>query len=421
MPGMQNPACRCLILLLLMLTALAVPGLATRAASAPVLSGLWEARVDYGAVQVPFRFGIAQSASGASGWFFNGAERVVSASGSFDSGHLLLEFPSYGRRLDAHLNADGTLSGTYGPSAEGSSLRVYPFFARPLRPGRTAPGGRVPSIDGLWIVAADSDKAGEKSWRLLTHQHGTELRAVIMRIDGDSGELTGDWQNGHFVLSHFDGARPLLIEVTPAADGTITVLLRNSNGTNVPLKGYRPELARSRGLADPADPATHTRLRDPDEPLRFSFPDLDGHLVSNTDVRFRNKVVIVDVAGSWCPNCHDEAPLLESLYRKYHARGLEVVTLSFEEPEQYANPVRLRAFVHDFGLEYTVLLAGTPEQLHDRLPQAIDLDAYPTTFFVGRDGRVKAVHAGFAAAATGPFHAELTREFTRTIERLLGE
>ena len=72
-------------------------------------------------------------------------------------------------------------------------------------------------------------------------------------------------------------------------------------------------------------------MKDPTEPFRFSFPDLSGKIVSNTDDRFRGKVVIVSISGSWCPNCHDEAPFLVELYRKYHGQGLEVVSLSFEE------------------------------------------------------------------------------------------
>lgn len=392
--------------------------LGTAAAEPPSLSGTWDARVDYGAVQIPFRFGISQTPAGVSGWFYNGDERIVSSGGSLEGGHLLLDFPAYGRRVDALLREDGSLAGTYGPAAAGSSLRVYPFSARPQQQHATGKG-RGPSIDGLWIVPADSEKGGEKSWRFIVLKSGAELRASILRVDGDTGALTGPWQDGHYVLSHFDGARPLLIEVTPNKDGTLTILLRNSSGTNATLTACRPEVARARGIPDPADPDQHTSVSDPAEPFRFSFPDLNGTVVSNTDARFRNKVVIIDVAGSWCPNCHDEAPLLESLYRKYRSRGLEVVTLSFEEPEQYANPVRLRAFVHDFGLDYTVLLAGTLDQLHERLPQAVNLDAYPTTFFIGRDGRVKAVHAGFAAAATGSFHARVEQEFTRTIEKLL--
>jgi hypothetical protein len=110
------------------------------------------------------------------------------------------------------------------------------------------------------------------------------------------------------------------------------------------------------------------------------------------------------------------------MYRKYHARGLEIVTLNFEDsPEQLANPIRLRAFIKDFGIQYIVLQAGTTQQLHDKLPQAVNLDAYPTTFFVGRDGLVRGAHAGFAAPATGEFNAELKKSFATTIEQLLGE
>jgi thiol-disulfide isomerase/thioredoxin len=398
-----------------------LPALRADAATpATPLTGLWDARVEYGAVQVPFKFGIEQTAHGAIGWFFNGDEKVVSDSGHFDAGHLVLEFPSYGRRVDAQLDAGGTLTGTYGPAAAGSSLRVYPFRAQRAPKSSVRPVGAVPSIEGLWIISAQSEKGSEKSWRFIVHQDGAHVRGAILRVDGDTGALTGDWQGGKFVLSHFDGARPLLIEVTPSGSNALTVLLRNSDGSNVPLGGYRSSDARARGIGDPADPATHTTVRNPNEPFQFSFPDLGGHVVSNTDQRFRGKVVVVDVAGSWCPNCHDEAPFLETLYRKYHARGLEIVTLSFEEPEQYANPTRLRAFVHDFGLDYTVLLAGTLDDMRAKLPQAVGLDAYPTTFFIGRDGLVKDVHAGFAAKATGEFNMQLKQEFTAQIEKLLG-
>ncbi len=125
--------------------------------------------------------------------------------------------------------------------------------------------------------------------------------------------------------------------------------------------------------------------------------------------------------GSWCPNCHDEAPFLEELYRTYRGQGLEIVALSFEEPEQLKDPTRLRAFIQRYGIDYTVLLGGEPAELKDKLPQAVNLNSWPTTFFLGRDGRVRSVHAGFAARASGEFHDSLRKEVTTTVERLLGE
>ena len=132
-------------------------------------------------------------------------------------------------------------------------------------------------------------------------------------------------------------------------------------------------------------------------------------------------MVLVNISGSWCPNCHDEAPFLVSLYRKYRAHGLEIVSLSFEQAAQLANPERLRAFIAEYGIGYTVLLAGEPKELADTVPQAVNLNSFPTTFILGREGRVRAVHAGFPSPGSGRFYEEAEREITGHVERLLAE
>jgi thiol-disulfide isomerase/thioredoxin len=162
-------------------------------------------------------------------------------------------------------------------------------------------------------------------------------------------------------------------------------------------------------------------MKDPTEALRFSFPDLEGRLVSNTDARFRGKVVIISITGSWCPNCHDEAPFLAELYRTYHQKGLEIVAFAFEEADQLKNPMRLRAFIKQYHIDYTVLLAGEPGQLNEKVPQAANLNSFPTSFFVGRDGLVKGAHAGFAGRASGSFHAQTKQKIIAEVEHLLGE
>jgi thiol-disulfide isomerase/thioredoxin len=394
----------------------------TTSAAVP-LSGLWDATVHVGVIDVPFQFGIAVKGDEASGWFFNGEQKIVSSAGSFKDGHLVLDFESYAKRLDARLGDDGKLDGVYAITAAGSTAAPLTFHAQRPSPKTAEAQGPVPSIAGLWLLPIPSStKSGEKAWRLIIRQSGPQVSAAILRVDGDTGALTGRWRDGKLLLSHFDGARPALIEVRASGSDTLQLTLHNSNGTDVPLSAYRQAEASAKGLPDAADPANHTGVRNPGEPLQFSFPDLSGHIVSNTDSRFRGKVLLIDISGSWCPNCHDEAPFLQAMYRKYHSRGLEIVTLNFEDsPEQLANPARLRAFIKDFGIQYIVLQAGTTQQLHDKLPQAVNLDAYPTTFFVGRDGLVRGAHAGFAAPATGDFSSQLKQSFAAKIEQLLAQ
>jgi len=174
---------------------------------------------------------------------------------------------------------------------------------------------------------------GESAWHFIVKQSGTSVSASILPVDGDTGTLSGSYRSGKFILSHFTGEWPFYLEATPLADGTLQVARSNYHETQS-LIALRPEAARAKGLAPPDDPTQHTRLKNPNEPLHFSFPDLQGRIVSDRDARFRGKVVLVNITGSWCPNCHDEAPFLEALYRKYHDQGLEIVALDFEPAEQ---------------------------------------------------------------------------------------
>ncbi len=95
---------------------------------------------------------------------------------------------------------------------------------------------------------------GEKAWRLILRQSGAEISGAILRVDGDTGTLTGIYQkDGQFVLSHFSGARPALMIVKPAADGTLDVSLSALHGFSE-MKAVRPEEALAKGLPQPTDP-----------------------------------------------------------------------------------------------------------------------------------------------------------------------
>ena len=373
-------------------------------------SGLWDASVVVSDVVVPFRFELSTKDGTASAAFFNGDDKVRSTGGSFDGSTLTVEFAQYASKLRATWASD-TLTGSYGRAGQ----KPYVFQAKPHL-GTPPATAKVPSIAGQWEIAVKSPK-GESSWRFFVRQSGSEVTASILRVDGDTGALSGSYRDGKFVLSHFSGARPLLLEVTKASDGSLS-LLQNGKIQYTALKSAQ---ARLKNLPLPADPSRWTSVKDPSQPLRFSAPDLDGKTVSESDARFKGKVVLVNIMGSWCPNCHDEAPFLEELYRAYRARGLQVVSLSFEDSEQLKNPERLRAFIKAYGLDYTVLLGGEPSEIAQKLPQAVNLNTWPATFFVGRDGLVRGAHAGFAGKATGSAHEQLKAELRSTIEKLLAE
>jgi thiol-disulfide isomerase/thioredoxin len=383
-------------------------------AMAQSLTGLWDATITFNGQDIPFRLQIAGDGSNIQGWLFNGEDKVVASGGSFQNGSLVLNFDSYAAKLEAKLQ-DGALVGQYGPMLK----KTYPVAAHRHQAAAKS-NASAPSINGLWEVGVKSAK-GEQAWRLIVQQKSaSDVSAAILRVDGDTGALTGSYKDGKFVLSHFSGGRPALMILTPASDGTLAIEMTDLHGKSQ-MTATRPDVARAKGLPPPTDPDHHTTVKDASEPFRFSFPDLNGKIVSNTDARFQGKVVLVNITGSWCPNCHDEAPFLAELYRKYRSQGLEVVALSFEEDDQLKNPARLRAFMKEYGIDYTVLVAGTPDDRDAKLTQPVNLNSWPTTFFLGRDGRVRFVHAGFPGPASGELYRQATHEFYSQVESLLAE
>jgi thiol-disulfide isomerase/thioredoxin len=400
-----------------LLAILAITVLASgQSASGQSVEGTWDATVTVNNFSVPFRIEIDGTGADVHSYFFNGDDRVnPSNSGTFQNGSLTLNFDSYATKLEATLK-DGILIGSYG----GSSGNPYAFQAKRHDPSVVSVSDqRAPDISGLWEIQVKSPK-GESAWHFVVNQTGSKIDAAILRVDGDTGTLSGNFNDGKFILSHFTGERPFYVEVTPQSDGSLQVRISSFHDTQN-LIALRPAEARAKNLAPPDDPTQHTKLKDPSQPLRFSFPDLNGRIVSNTDEQFQGKVVLVNITGSWCPNCHDEAPFLEELYRKYHAQGLEIVALDFEQAEQLKSLSRARAFIKRYGIEYTYLIAGEPRQLNEKVPQAENLNAWPTTFFIGRNGLVRSTHTGFTSRASGELDSRLKDDVRSEVGQLLSE
>ncbi len=395
----------------------------------PPLSGRWEGTLHYDSLTVTFP--LAWTGTGASRpahlAFYNGTDSITSTavrvvpqragrSIAAVGDSVIVEFAHLASRLRGTRTAEG-FEGWFGNPRRRDSVRVT---ARPGAATSAPAVGPVPSIAGTWIFPVESSK-GERAWRFIAQQSGAQVTATILRVDGDAGAHTGTFADGRFTLSHFDGTRPGRLDVEPNTDGSLTIVQRSPRGAARKYVAWRDADARARGLAEPADVATHTSVRDAHEPFVFDFPDVTGARVTNRDARYAGKVVVVNVTGTWCPNCHDEAPFLSSLYRKYRDRGLEVVALDFEEAEELSDLSRLKAFVKRYDVDYAYLVAGEPKEVTSKLPQAVNLNTWPATFFLGRDGTVRAVRTGFAAKASGVHHETLVAEYEAIVEGLLEE
>jgi thiol-disulfide isomerase/thioredoxin len=410
------------------------------------IDGRWDASLTTkdGTV-IPFRLDLSGADATLKGTLYDGFHPYDgTTSATFKDGTLVLNIEHYLTTINAQLK-DGQLVGNVSSQSRGQ-FQQYGFQAVHHEEGAaSASSAAAPNVAGSWVLPLPAPSAkGENAFRFIVEQHGGEIAASILRVDGDTGSYTGAFKDGKWVLSHFDGSRPGVITVIPNADGTLEIDQRanrpptaqpvsntgsaystdenSPNGRNAPkLVAYRPDVAVAKGLPQPDNYETHTTARDPHETFTFSFPDDSGRVVTNEDPRFKGKVVLAIVTGTWCPNCHDEAQYLVQLDKKYRDKGLAIVALDFEEPDQQGNLEREHAFVKQYGVKYTYLIAGAPEEMWAKVPQLVNLNTWPATVFIGRDGTVRGVHSGFASPASGEFNAQLKKEFTTKIEALLAE
>ena len=371
--------------------------------------------------EIPFRLEIAQNGAQVQGFFFEGDRKVGSTSGAFENRRLKLRIrlPQHDARSDVRrrpIHAGHTTTTEQTGERAGRRWRFADAGSLPV----AASTAETPQVAGNWVMyrtAPDGSKL-DVSWRLYLRQSGSAVSGAILKTSGDSGALTGRWNGNTLVLSHFAGERPLLLEAHLNADGTLGITLDR----RFTYRAARTNEARAKGIPEPPDPSRFTSVKDPTAPFHFSGLALDGRRVSDADPEFRGKAVVLSIGGTWCPNCHDEVPFLVELYKQFHARGLEVVGLSFELDSDLARArPRVLAFIKRYGVQFPMLVPGTPDEVSSKLPQLVNFGVYPTTIFLGRDGRVRSVHAGFASAATGEEHERLEREERELVEQLLAE
>ena len=375
------------------------------------LTGSWSSVLDLAGGELPFMLHVEREDTGYTGRICNGPGCQPLSALTRTGDTLRLEIGDYDATVTATLTGD-SLIGVYR-NVGNRGPRVIPFRAtrgaETIRPGPEA-------LLGRWDATFITDT--RRSPRVFEIRNGaTGLEGNVLANSGDYGIFHGAAVGDSFFLAKFDGSFVYLAAGRLEGDTLRGVF-------HAGLRTQTPFLAvRSTGGRHLTPPDELTRA-DTLTPFRFAFPDLEGRLVTQDDPRFRGKVVMVDIFGSWCPTCHDAAPTLVEFHRDYRDRGLAVLGLAYEVTGDTAVDHRqLRRYRDKFGIEFPLLLGGINEveATAATLPQLEGFTAYPTTLFLGRDGRIREVHAGFLGPGTGAQYTRQIEGLRATIERLLAE
>ena len=357
----------------------------------------------------------------------NGPERLAFDKPTLEDHRLRLRMDGYDSEIIAEVDDDlQSMTGQWTKTVPGGQAKLG-FAAQRGEKRRfvaelEAPGHEVPeSVAGDWRVTFTEDDGQTFAARGVFKGSGDDLLGTFLTDTGDYRFLAGRYAQGRVQLSCFDGGHAFLFDAAVDSEGRLQGDFWSRDSYHAKWEGSRLADGDKDGLADPF---AITRLGEGKRTLEFAFEDLEGNVVKHDDPRFAGKVVLIDIFGTWCPNCNDYARVLIRWQRQYAERDLQIVGLAFEmtgDPERDRQYVR--KYKERFGIEFPLLLAGTSDKdkASAALPALNRVAAYPTTVLVGRDGTVRAIHSGFAGPATGRHHNELIAKLELQIERLLAE
>lgn len=387
----------------------------------PVLkSGEWRGEFYVGNSRIPFNFLVERSKGNVPKIYLkNGEERALLDSIYFKGDSVVFPINLY----DAFL-----IAGIQGDSLHGYLRRNnvnrkgLPFSAAYNQKFRfaTSDKSKPASIGGKWSVNLITERDGQATTRYtvgLLEQRGNIITGTILTTTGDYRYLEGVIDGKKLKLSAFSGSNPSLIEAELTGTDRLTGAFISPGG-KVKLEAIKNDTAKL------PDPYALTYLKPGYDKLSFSFPDLSGKLVSLQDEKYRGKVVIVTIGGSWCPNCIDEAAFLSPWYKKNKTKGVEVINLSFERKDDFEfAKTRLTTLVKRFDIQYDVLFAGLADKkvVAEKLPELNTFLSFPTTLFIDKQGKVRKVHTGYTGPATGTYYEAFIDEFNSEVNDLLKE
>ncbi len=379
----------------------------------PLPVGTWRATLSMQGQELPFLLELEGNAvTGYEAYLRNGEEAILIDSVLVSGDSLRLPMPIFDTEIAGRIS-DGKWQGTWRKNY--AADYVIPFAATHGDNYRFVKTSTQPPADfsGRWSVTFADDTlqaVGEFT------QDGTRLTGSFLTSTGDYRYLAGNAEGDRMMLSAFDGEHAFLFHATLQEDSSLRGDFWSGSHYHTSWTAERDEDAIL------ADANKLTYLKDGYDRLDFTFPNLNGKPVSLDDPTYQNKVVLVQLFGTWCPNCLDETRFLTQWYDAHQDEEVAVIGLAYEQKDDFDYAAgRVRKLVDKLNVNYDFLIAGTAdkEAASRTLPMLNRIMSFPTLIVLNRDHSVHRIHTGFSGPGTGAHYDDFVEEFETMMEELL--
>ncbi|MFN7703721.1 MAG: peroxiredoxin family protein [Chryseotalea sp.] len=381
----------------------------------PEILGTWRATLSMQNQTLPFTFTVYTQGENLQAQVHNGSENITLTEVFWREDTLVMQLHIFDAALEATVEGN-TMTGNFVRYYDGAN--PIAFRAEKSVTYRFAPESKEADEDfsGKFAVTFTNETDTTEAVGIF-EQKGNIVTGTFLTTTGDYRYLEGNVVNKKLHLSAFDGNHAFLFTATKKGD-TVEGHFYSGKSYHQNWVGVRND------KAELPNAASLTYLKPGYETIAFSFPDTDSVLVSPQDEKYKNKVVVLQIFGTWCPNCMDETRFLSEWYKQNADRGVEILGLAFERKDnfQYAKE-RVLKMKEKLAVPYSFVIAGTNDKVKasQALPMLSKVLAFPTTIFIGKDGKVKKIHTGFSGPGTGIYYEQFKEEFNATINTLLAE
>ncbi len=368
---------------------------------------------------LPFRFDLEQlEDSTLRIHVYNGDEVITVDDIDHKGDSLVVRMPLFDSEFKGRTNGADIVTGKWYNYLKGPD-HFIPFTARAGNFPRFA-SQKGPGVDlgGTWEVHfSPGTTDAYPAIGLFEQATDGTVTGTFMTETGDYRYLEGRVAGDSLLLSCFDGSHAFLFAAALNGD-TLRGLFRSGNHWREPWVATRnPSFTLT-------DPDSLTFLKEGYDMVDFSFPDLEGNSISPSDERFKGRTLLIQIMGSWCPNCVDETRLLNELYGKHHDKGLEVLAVAFERPEDPARAIEgLKRYREVLEVKYPVVYAGRSGkgEAAEKLPFLNHVMSYPTCIIIDHEGKVRRIRTGIYGPSTGAHYEKYRRSLEAFLEGLLQE
>jgi len=385
--------------------------------TAELKTGTWRGIIRLQGQELPFLFDIEKEGNTYKAYLKNVTERLLLDEISFRNDSVFMQLHIFDADLRAKIG-ENTLEGTYYKNyAPEISLPFSATFGETTLFAVNVDKSVTPDYSGTYQLEFKPDKDEPYTSVGILEQKGNHLTGSFLTPIGDYRYLDGNVIDGKLHLSTFDGNHAFVFIGTLRGD-SLKGDYYSGKSTHEVFSGVKDANAKM------PDPESLTFLREGYDHIDFNFPDVNGNPVKSTDERFRNKVLILQIFGTWCPNCMDETKYLSSWYRENHDRGVEILGLAYERKPDFAYASERVIKMHNkLNVPYPFVIAGVndKEEAAKTLPMLNRVFAFPTTIMIGRDGKVKHIYTGFEGPGTGIYHERFKERFNQLVNELLDE